>query len=239
MNIVENVYEKELNDFAIRVKQGDLTEENVDAIIVPEFYKKSERAGLAKAVINKNGNAKAFDDFDKVAKEKMLAPAENVITDSYSYKYKKIIHTITVCPKGYSSEIPMVRAAIYNAIMAGYKLGLRSFSLPALNTGNGGSLSNYDSANSIILGFGDATEKIEVKENEKPSVSIVLTNNEMFEDFKEELSHYKQLGTGKGKFIHDDRINRFNDDFLGVSPFSVTSGMYNSHIKEIKNSMQK
>ncbi len=53
----------------------------------------------------------------------------------------------------------MVRAAIYNAIIAGYKLGLRSFAFPALNTGNGGNLNNYDSANSIILGFGDATEK--------------------------------------------------------------------------------
>ncbi len=81
-------------------------------------------------------------------------------------------------------------------------------------------------------------KKIKVKENEKPSVSIVLTNKRMFEDFKEELSHYEQLGKGEDKFIHDDRINRFNDDFLGVSPFSVTSEMYNDHIQSIKQNQR-
>ena len=236
--VSNNIYEKKLNDFIIKVKEGDLTEENVDAIIVPEWYEKSIRSGLVKAIIKKNGNAKAFDDFDKIAEERMLAPAENVITESYSDKYKKIIHTTTCCPKKYENEIPMVRAAIYNAIIAGYKLGLRSFAFPALNTGNGGNLNNYTSANSIILGFGDATEKIKVKENEEPSVSIVLTNKRIFEDFKEELSHYEQLGKGEDKFIHDDRINRFNDDFLGASPFSVTSEMYNDHIQSIKQNQR-
>ena len=216
MNIIENLYEKKFDNFSVKVKMGDLTKEKVDAVIVPEWYRFSERDGLAKAIIKANGNAKSFDDYDEIAKNTNLQFGDSVVTDSYSELYKKIIHTVTVLPtKHHQDEEDMVYTAVYNAIMEGRKLGLKSFAFPALNTGMGGGLNLKTSASSILLGFKNAINEMqENKDKEEVSASVVLMNKEALNIFKKELSCYELLDNG---FVFDSRrFNRFGGDIFAV-----------------------
>ena len=223
MNIIENLYEKKFNNFSVKVKMGDLTKEKVDAVIVPEYYRFSERDGLANAIIRSNGNAKSFDDYDEIAGSTNLYLGDSVVTDSYSELYKKIIHTVTVLPtQPYHDEKSMVHTAVYNAIMEGRKLGLKSFAFPTLNTGIGGGLDFKTSASSIFHGFASALNKMqENKDNEKVSASVVLMNKETLNVFKEELSYYKQ---GENGFVFDSRYGSVTlISFLIISLFILIS----------------
>lgn len=215
---------KKFFDFDVDVKSGDISKSNVDAIVVPEYYKYSERQGLAKIVGSEIGNFKAFDDYDEIAKNNKLAPADIVITNSYGKNFSKLIHVVTVgVPYSKDEEVAMVSGAVYNSIVEGYKRGIKSFSFPALNTGMGGRLNFSESAYAMIKGIEDAILNIDLKDNETPKIDIIIYNNKIALDiFNKKLNdRIKDIedSFSKSHIKYKNpkemlrRIKRFGDNF--------------------------
>lgn len=247
MNIIENKvdYEKKFDNFTIKTIDGDITKEKVDAIIVPidsMYTEKHPYKFEPKKAIIELENKKAFDNFNKIIKEKTLYPAQNIITDSYMKNCKKIIYSaIDFYKKGYYVkpdfrndpiiQMPMLRATVNNAILNGYKLGLKSFAFPFFDLKG----INYEIPNGIILGFIDAINEIGFDKDEEISFSVVFDPMKMsLSLFNEELRNYElknyiipNIGSYKG--ITDIRWSRWNEE-PGI--FNVNSTEYNSTINK-------
>lgn len=211
---------KKFFDFDVDVKSGDISKSNVDAIVIPEYYKYSERQGLAKIIGSEIGDFKAFDDYDEIAKNNKLAPADIVITNSYGKNFSKLIHVVTVgVPCSKDEEVAMVSGAVYNSIVEGYKRGIKSFSFPALNTVMGGRLNFSESAYAMIKGIEDAILNIDLKDNETPKINIIIYNNKIALDvFNKKLQdRIKDIQPSFLKYKNPKemlrRIKRFGDDF--------------------------
>ena len=242
MNIIENKvdYEKKFNNFTIKTIDGDITKEKVDAIIVPidsMYTEKHPYKFEPQKPIIELENKKAFDNFNKIIKEKTLYPAQNIITDSYMKNCKKIIHSaIDFYKKGYyvkpdfrknpSNQMPMLRATVNNAILNGYKLGLKSFAFSFFDLEG----IDYEIHNGIILGFIDAINKIGFDKDEEISFSVVFDPTKWISSgFNEELRNYIIPYESSDNEIRDIRWSRWSEE---PDIFNVTSTEYNSTVNK-------
>jgi Predicted phosphatase homologous to the C-terminal domain of histone macroH2A1 len=118
----------------IRVIKGDITEENVDAIVNAANSYLSHGGGVALAIVRKGGR-EIQEESDKIVEERGPIPVgEAVITKGYRLKAKYVIHTVG--PRfGEGNEEEKLRNAIRSVLKLAKEYGIKSISIPAVSCG--------------------------------------------------------------------------------------------------------
>jgi O-acetyl-ADP-ribose deacetylase (regulator of RNase III) len=78
----------------IKVRQNDITDEPVDAIVNPVNSELTNEEGAAKAIEDAGGKVVRDQCFDYIQQNKQLAVGEAMVTDSGDLPCEKIIHVV-------------------------------------------------------------------------------------------------------------------------------------------------
>lgn len=111
---------------------GDITEENVDAIVnaANEYLKLG--SGVAGAILRKGGKI-IQDECDKIG---YCPTGKAVITTGGNLKAKYVIHAVgPIWKGGNNNEDKLLYSAVENALMLAHNNNLKSISFPAISTG--------------------------------------------------------------------------------------------------------
>lgn len=122
-------YEVRPGKFVVIV-QGDLTEENVDAIVNAANSYLKHGGGVAGAIVRKGG-----DIIQKESDAIGYCPVgDAVVTTGGNLKAKYVIHAVG--PRwGEGDEEKKLKSAVYNALERATERGLKTISIPAISTG--------------------------------------------------------------------------------------------------------
>jgi len=118
----------------IRVVQGDITEEPVDAIVNAANEYLAHGGGVAGAIVRRGGR-EIQEESDKWVREHGPVPTGGAaITGAGRLPARYVIHAVG--PRwGMGNEEELLRRAVQSALNLAEEKGLRSISLPAISTG--------------------------------------------------------------------------------------------------------
>ena len=123
--------EKKLeNGKVVKVVLGDITEEEVDAIVNAANSHLKHGGGVAGAIVRKGGRI-IQEESDKIG---YCPVGKAVYTSAGKLKAKYVIHAVG--PRwGEGDEENKLRSAVRSALEVATQLGLKSVALPAISTG--------------------------------------------------------------------------------------------------------
>ncbi|XP_072048529.1 protein mono-ADP-ribosyltransferase PARP9-like [Amphiura filiformis] len=119
----------------LQVCLGDLTLENVDAIVNAANSKMNHEGGVALAIVEAGGDAIQDESYDINNKRRELTSGELIVTESGRLHCKKIIHVVG--PRwsgGNNQEMEILYDAITNVLQEAEKLGLATIAIPAISS---------------------------------------------------------------------------------------------------------
>lgn len=163
----------------ITVFQGDIADQETDAIVNAANNHLWMGAGVAGAIKRKGGIG---IEQEAIAKGPISIGAA-VITSAGVLKTKHVIHA-AVMGQDLHTNADLIKKATLNSLAVGEREGLASISLPALGTGVGG-FSLYHCASLMI---GVAIEFM-IKAEKLREVRFVLFDAEAKDVFEKELKH--------------------------------------------------
>ena len=118
----------------VLIKEGDITEEDVDAIVNPANSLMVMGGGVAGAIKRKGG--------DVIEREALrhapVSVGEAVATTAGRLKARHVIHAPTMERPAMRTTAEKVRRATKAALLLAARMGLRSVALPAMGAGVGG-----------------------------------------------------------------------------------------------------
>ncbi|MCS7245588.1 MAG: macro domain-containing protein [candidate division WOR-3 bacterium] len=116
----------------LEIKLGDITEEEVDAVVNPANEYLKLGSGVAGAILRKGGKI-IQDECDKIG---YCQTGKAVITTGGSLKAKYVIHAVgPIWKGGNSNEDELLYSAVESALMLAHSYNLKSISFPAISTG--------------------------------------------------------------------------------------------------------
>lgn len=138
-----------INGVNSSVQLGDITEANVDAVIVPQFTSGASYGGVGGAVMRSGAESgmRAYDDY--ISEQGEQAFGTVLLTPSGSPKAPYLLHVVSV-GSGAEDEFNTIKTATYNALSVAGDNGIKSIALPALGTGIIGRLTNTQSAEAMM-----------------------------------------------------------------------------------------
>ncbi|MBU1077352.1 MAG: macro domain-containing protein [Spirochaetes bacterium] len=114
----------------IVLKQGDITEEKVDAIVNAANSELQHGGGVAGAIVSKGG----YSIQTESSAIGYVEVGESALTNAGTLNAKKIIHTVG--PRwGEGNEPEKLASAVYNSLKLADKENLRTISFPAVSSG--------------------------------------------------------------------------------------------------------
>lgn len=165
----------------IRVRQGDITDVEADAIVNAANNHLWMGAGVAGAIKQKGGRSIE----DEAMKKAPIPVGEAVATGAGNLKTKYVIHA-AVMGQDLQTDSAKIERATLNALKRADELGLRSIAFPALGTGVGG-FPVRDAAKVMfktVSGF--LSGETSLKE-----VVFVLYDSRAYQAFAEEAAEYQ------------------------------------------------
>lgn len=157
----------------IRVKKGDITKEEVDAIVNPANSLGIMGGGVALAIKKAGGNIIE----EEAMKRAPIKVGEAIATVAGKLKCKYVIHAPTMERPAMKTNVEKVKLATRAALKLARELGIKSIAFPAMGTGVGG-LSYSDAAKAMIEEF---------KEFEDLNIILVAYDSEALEAFEKFL----------------------------------------------------
>lgn len=128
------MYTFKIGHIKIVIKEGDITDEDVDAIVNPANSLMIMGGGVAGAIKRKGG-----EEIEREAMKSAPVPIGKAIaTSAGKLKAKYVIHSPTMERPAMRTSIDKVRKAIIAALSLASNLNLKSIALPALGSGVGG-----------------------------------------------------------------------------------------------------
>lgn len=119
---------------SFNIIQGDITQVNTDAVVLPANPQLLRGPGSSQAVFSAAG----IEELEAACKEIGYCPlGDAVITPAFNLKAKNIIHA--VCPRyidGTHKESELLRRAYMSAMRLASNNGLKSIAFPLLSAGN-------------------------------------------------------------------------------------------------------
>lgn len=111
---------------------GDITEEEVDAIVNPANEYLKLGSGVAGAILKKGGKV-IQEECDKIG---YCPTGKAVITTGGNLKAKYVIHAVgPIWKGGNNNEDELLYSAIENSLLLAHNNDLKSISFPAISTG--------------------------------------------------------------------------------------------------------
>jgi len=118
----------------IIIKKGDITKEQVDAIVNAANSHLKHGGGVALAIV-RTGGQEIQKESDEIIKKIGFLPTGNaVITNAYRLPCKFVIHTVGPI-YGEGNEDEKLSRAIYNSLYLAHLYNLKSIALPAVSSG--------------------------------------------------------------------------------------------------------
>jgi len=162
----------EINGVKIRLVQGDITKEDVDAIVNAANPSLMGGSGVDGA-IHRAGGPKIREECKEIRRTQYpngLPTGEAVITSGGNLKARYVIHTVGPIWKGGDEEEAMLLDNAYrNSLKVAVDNGLRSVAFPSISTGAYG----YPSEKAVIVAVNSVKELIE-EDNSLHEVGFVL-----------------------------------------------------------------
>lgn len=165
----------------LRLKTGDITEEDTD-IIVNAANKSLMGGGGVDGAIHRKGGPAILKECLKIGK---CETGQAVLTTGGNLKAGNVIHTVgPVWKNGTDNEETLLKECYYNSLILVSKLGKQSVSFPSISTGAYGYPVNKASriALETIIKF--------LKENDKSgikTINMVLFDQITFDSYKNSL----------------------------------------------------
>lgn len=133
-----------MTDSKIEIIQGDITKQDVDAIVNAANNHLWMGAGTAGAIVRAGGR----EIEDEAIRQGPIEVGEAVVTGSGDLACKHVIHAAAMGQDLFTSA-EKIRASTENALKRAEELGIGSIAFPALGTGVGGF--DYSQAAEIML----------------------------------------------------------------------------------------
>ncbi len=131
---MREILEKEVGKVAFKVIEGDITEEDVDAVVNAANGYLVHGGGVALAIGRAGGKIIQEESNAIVRKRGLLKTGESAITSGGNLKAKYVIHTVG--PQwGEGNEEKKLKQAIVSLLEIAKDKGLNSISIPAVSCG--------------------------------------------------------------------------------------------------------
>ena len=122
------------NDKVIKLVNGDITDRNVDAIVIAANSYLKHGGGVAAAIVRKGGTIIQEESDKIIAKTDIVSVGSAVSTTAGKLPCKAVIHTVG--PRmGEGNEDYKLRKAVRSSLLLASKKGFRSISMPAISSG--------------------------------------------------------------------------------------------------------
>ncbi|ADQ03651.1 Appr-1-p processing domain protein [Caldicellulosiruptor owensensis OL] len=118
----------------IIIKKGDITKEQVDAIVNAANSHLKHGGGVALAIVRAGGQEIQKESDEIIKKIGFLPTGNAVITNAYRLPCKFVIHTVGPI-YGEGNEDEKLYRAIYNSLYLAHLYNLKSIALPAVSSG--------------------------------------------------------------------------------------------------------
>ena len=119
----------------IRVVQGDLTQEPVDAIVNAANGHLSHGGGVAGAIVRAGGREIQQESNAWVAEHGPVPTGSAAITSAGQLPCRYVIHAVGPVWQNRGDEDQLLESAVANALKLARKYNLRSLSIPGISTG--------------------------------------------------------------------------------------------------------
>ncbi|RME00303.1 MAG: macro domain-containing protein [Deltaproteobacteria bacterium] len=120
----------------IEIRQGDLTEEEVDAIVNAANSHLAHGGGVAGAIVRKGGKT-IQEESDAYVREHGPVPTGKVaVTGAGNLPSSYVIHAVgPVWKGGDAHEDALLESAVWESLLAAHERKLRSIAIPAISSG--------------------------------------------------------------------------------------------------------
>lgn len=120
----------------IQVRLGDLTQEEVDAIVNAANAQLAHGGGVAGAIVRRGGYAIQEESNRWVRQHGPLSSGQVAVTGAGHLPSKFVIHAVgPVWQGGGQNEDQLLRLAVWNSLLKAHELQLTSMSIPAISSG--------------------------------------------------------------------------------------------------------
>ncbi len=120
----------------LEVRQGDLTQEEVDAIVNAANSHLAHGGGVAGAIVRRGGYAIQEESERWVAEHGPVPIGQVAVTGAGHLPCKWVIHAVgPVWQGGGAHEEELLAAAVRNSLLKAQEMKLRSIALPAISSG--------------------------------------------------------------------------------------------------------
>ncbi len=121
---------------AIQARQGDLTEERVDAIVNAANSQLAHGGGVAGAISRRGGPSIRAESSLWVHGHGAVPTGQVAVTSAGELPCKVVIHAVgPVWEGGSQGEDELLRMAVWNSLSKAHELKLASIALPAISSG--------------------------------------------------------------------------------------------------------
>lgn len=125
-------YENIINNTKLILKVGDITEEEVDAIVNAANSSLSGGGGVDGA-IHRKGGPEILKECKAIG---YLSPGNAVITSAGRLKARYVIHTVgPIYRDGLQKEEEVLKNAYFNTLSLAKKYGIKKIAFPSISTG--------------------------------------------------------------------------------------------------------
>ena len=178
------------NGVHLSLRQGDITQETVDAIVNPtNSWLRHGDAGVAAAIVRKGGR-QILDDSRYVMSQRNvpLQVSENVYTRSGNLPCQYVIHTVGPDwnVNGKEVSVPLLRRACLESVRLAVRLRLCSIALPAISSGSFGMPKDI-CAQTIFKAVEEFSSSIDAECSSLRDIRIVIIDRPTIEVFCQEF----------------------------------------------------
>lgn len=174
--------EKKVGNVLIKVVKGDITEEDVEAVVNAANSFLRHGGGVAGAIVRKGGKV-IQQESDKIVKERGRVPVgEAVWTSAGNLKAKYVIHTVGPV-WGEGEEEEKLRKAVKSALSLAERLRVSSVALPAISTG----IFGYPKREGVRVIVNEVLNFVKSSPNFVREIRLVSIDDETVELFKSYL----------------------------------------------------
>ena len=212
------------NNVRLSLYQGDITDEQVYAIVNPANAWLQHSQGVGGAIVKKGGS-QIIHDSQYVMSHRIvpLQPGEAVYTRGGQMASHYIIHTVGPDWSAYADKsvaVIVLRKACINCLRLAVQLQLSSIALPAISSGNCG-MPKEVCAGTIFRAIDEFSTSIDAECSTLRDIRVVIIDTETTEVFRREfINRYyseqksqNQMATQRGPSSEE-----------GESPFSTNRG---------------
>ena len=120
----------------IQIRHGDITEEDVDAIVNAANGSLAHGGGVAAAISRKAGRILDEESREWVREHGTVETGQVAVTTGGNLLCKKVIHAVgPVWRDGKQGEPSQLESAVQNSLLKAEDLGMRSIAFPAISSG--------------------------------------------------------------------------------------------------------